>query len=48
MTKLNVLIPLAAAGAAYGLGLLALCLAFRIDEAGVVLSRFARRGRKKS
>ena len=48
VTKLNVLIPLAAAGAAYGLGLLALCLAFRIDEAGVVLSRFARRGRKKS
>ena len=45
-TKLNVLIPLAAAGVVYGLGLLGLCLVFRIEEAAVTLSRFARRGKR--
>ena len=46
VTKLNVLIPLAAAGVVYGLGLLGLCLVFRIEEAAVALSRFARRGKR--
>ena len=46
VSKLNVLVPLAAAGIAYGLGLLALCWLFRIEEIGVVLNRFARRGKR--
>ena len=44
-TKLTVGVPLLAAGAVYGLFLLALCLGFRIDETAVVLGRFLRRRR---
>ena len=46
VSKLNVLVPLAAAGIAYGLGLLVLCWILRIEEIGVVLNRFARRGKR--
>ena len=47
VSKLNVAAPLASAGIVYGIGLLALCLLFRIDEIGVVLGRFLHR-RKRS
>ena len=46
VSKLNVLVPLAAAGIVYGLGLLVLCWILRIEEVGVVLNRFARRGKR--
>ena len=41
--KLNILLPLLAAGIVYGIGLLALCWLFRIDEIGAVLGKFMRK-----
>ena len=41
--KLAVGVPLIAAGIVYGIGLLALCMLFRIDETGAVLGKFLRR-----
>ena len=46
VSKLNVATPLLSAGIVYGVCLLALCWFFRIDEAGVVISKFMRRGRR--
>ena len=47
-TKLTAGVPLLAAGAVYGLFLLALCLGFRIEETGAVLGRFLRRRKRSS
>ena len=47
-SKLTVGIPLLAAGAVYGLCLLALCWILRIDEAAMVLHRFMRRRSSKA
>jgi putative peptidoglycan lipid II flippase len=44
--KLAAGVPLLTAGIVYGVGLLALCWLFRIDEVGVVLGRFLRRKRR--
>ena len=41
--KLAVGVPLLAAGIVYGIGLLALCRLFRIDEIGAVLGKFLRK-----
>ena len=45
-SKLVVGAPLLAAGIVYGVGLLALCWIFRIEEIGVVLNKFIRRGKR--
>ena len=46
VTTLNVAAPLVAAGVVYGICLLALCRAFRIDEVAVVLGRILHRGKR--
>ena len=46
--KLTVGVPLLAAGIVYGIGLLALCMLFRIDETGAVLGRFLRRKKRSA
>ncbi len=46
--KLAVGVPLLAAGIVYGIGLLALCMLFRIDETGAVLGRFLRRKKRSA
>ena len=46
--KLTVGVPLLAAGIVYGIGLLALCWLFRIDEIGAVLGKFMRKQKRSS
>ncbi len=46
--KLTVGVPLIAAGIVYGIGLLALCMLFRIDETGAVLGKFMRRKKRSA
>ena len=48
ITTLNVAAPLVAAGFVYGVGLLALCWVFRIEEAMLVWGRILHRGRKRA
>ena len=48
VTTLNVAAPLVAAGLVYGVGLLALCRLFRIEEAMLVLGRILHRKKRSA
>ena len=48
VTTLNVAVPLVTAGFVYGVGLLALCCLFRLEETMLVLGRILHRGKKRS